>query len=357
MLETIREYALERLEASAEAAELRRRHAAHFLALAEEAEPNLRGDPKEWLDRLEPEHDNLRAALDHLEAAGETQLVLRLASALTNFWALRGHLAEGRRRVEDALVADERPTIARANALNAAAEFAGFTGDLEIERSLAEEALALHTELGNEWGSAFSRYQLASVAGGERDWATAKKLMEQSVREFDELGDDFHRLTARRGLAWMHEELGDLVRYRELTEENLRLARSLGNRRIEARALGALAMVALDEGRAQEALEMLRESLRIDRDLGNVIFIGIDLARFAAIRGHEGKAEAAAQLLAKSTAMHEEVDWTPESWAAEESERTRASVYSQLEEAVFAAAWERGRRLTLDEAVTLALES
>jgi predicted ATPase/class 3 adenylate cyclase len=357
MLETIREYAAERLEESGEAEELRRGHAEHFLALAEEAEPHLRGDPKEWLDRLQPDHDNLRAALDHLEAAGETQLVLRLAGALLNFWSLRGHLAEGRRRVEDALAADERPTSARARALNAAGQLAGMTGDLALERTRAQEALALHTELGDEGGSALSRYALANVAAAERDWATGKKLMEESIREFDRLGDDFHRITARRGLSWMYEELGDRERSRDLTEENLRLARSLGNKRIEARSLGALAMYALDEGRLHDAAAMMADSYRIDRDLGSVIFIGVDLARFAAIRAHEGKAETAAQLLAKSEAVHEEIDWTPESWAAEESDKTRAKIRTQLHEAAFAEAWAQGRALTLDEAVALALES
>jgi predicted ATPase/class 3 adenylate cyclase len=357
MLETIREYAAERLEESGEAEELRRRHAEHFLALAEEAEPHLRGDPKEWLDRLQPDHDNLRAALDHLEAAGETQLVLRLAGALLNFWSLRGHLAEGRRRVEDALAADERPTSARARALNAAGQLAGMTGDLALERTRAQEALALHTELGDKGGSALSRYALANVAAAERDWATGKKLMEESIREFDRLGDDFHRITARRGLSWMYEELGDRERSRDLTEENLRLARSLGNKRIEARSLGALAMYALDEGRLRDAVAMMADSYRIDRDLGSVIFIGVDLARFAAIRAHEGKAETAAQLLAKSEAVHEEIGWTPESWVTEERDKTRGVIRAQLDEAAFAASWEQGRTLTIEEAVALALES
>src|SRR5205823_3402896 len=107
MLETIREYAIERLEESGEAEELRRRHSEHFLALAEEAYPNLRGSPKEWLGRLEREHDNLRSALDGLEAAGETQPALRLAGALFRFWYLRGHFPEGRTRLERLLAADE----------------------------------------------------------------------------------------------------------------------------------------------------------------------------------------------------------------------------------------------------------
>jgi hypothetical protein len=88
-----------------------------------------------------------------------------------------------------------------------------------------------------------------------------------------------------------------------------------------------------------------------------VIFVAVDLARFAAIRAHEGKAETAAQLLAKSEVMHEEIAWTPESWVAEEREKTRAVIRTQLDEAAFAESWEQGRTLTLDEAVALALES
>ena len=117
MLETIREYAAERLEESGEVEELRRRHADYFLGLAEEAEPNLRGSPGDWLDRLEREHDNFRAALDRLEAVGRRRdLALRLAAALWRFWYLKGHLAEGRQRLECVLLTDGRPTAARAKA-------------------------------------------------------------------------------------------------------------------------------------------------------------------------------------------------------------------------------------------------
>jgi hypothetical protein len=155
----------------------------------------------------------------------------------------------------------------------------------------------------------------------------------------------------------MYEELGDIERYRELTEENLALARSLGNKRIEARALGALAMVALDEGRLEDALAMMSASYRIDRELGFSIFVAIDLVRFAAILAAGGRAAEAARLLARADALREEIGFTEESWAAEERERTCAAVVSALDEAAFSDEWERGRELTLDEAVALALDA
>src|SRR5207245_7976290 len=104
----------------------------------EEAEPNLRGSPKEWLDHLEREHDNLRAALDRLEAASDSQSALRLVGALGGFWSMRGHVVEGRRSVEGALRTDERPTVARANALNEATVLALEDGDAATARLRGE---------------------------------------------------------------------------------------------------------------------------------------------------------------------------------------------------------------------------
>ncbi len=142
MLQTIREYARERLEDSGRAEELRRRHAEHFVALGEEAGPHMIGEGfrggSEWLDRLERELDNLRAALDWLEASGENQLSLRLAAAVRHFWALKGHIVEGRRRLEKGLGADARPTAARAKALNAASDLATGGGDVATARIRAE---------------------------------------------------------------------------------------------------------------------------------------------------------------------------------------------------------------------------
>lgn len=355
MLETIREFAAERLEASGEADALRTRHAEHFLALAEAAGPHLEGDPREGLARLDPEHDNLRAALDHLTGVGETQEVLRLVAALGHYWPLRAHLREGGRRFEDALAADDRPTLARARALTVAARFAAYAADLPQQRRRAEEAFAIFTGLGDERGAARARYALGDVAAGERRWAEARDLLEASVREFSRLGDSHYELMARRGFAWMCAELGDHARSREVTEENLALARAVGHRRIEARSLAALAMIALDDGRIDDAVAMLTDSYRIDRDLGNLIFVSVGFTRFAKIHARRGDHAVAVQLLARGEALREEIGWTPESWVAEEHGAALAEVRAALDDATIARAWERGRALTLDEAAALGL--
>ena len=129
MLETIREYAAELLDEADEGKELRRRHATHFLSVAEEAEPHLRESPGTWLERLEREHDNLRAALDRASASGENELAVRLAGALWRFWYLKGHLTEGRRRLEDVWRRTRHSTPARAKALIGAAVMAVNCGD------------------------------------------------------------------------------------------------------------------------------------------------------------------------------------------------------------------------------------
>jgi predicted ATPase/class 3 adenylate cyclase len=357
MLETIREYATERLEASGDDEELRQRHAEHFVALAEEAYPNLRGSPKEWLDRLEREHDNLRVAVDWLGASGRTQLALGLAGALSRFWYLRGHLAEGHRCLESALSADELPTAARARALNGAAVMAANgEGDLATGRLRAEEALALHRTLGDEWGAAYSIFMLGYIATEESDWAKAQPLFEESLREFRELGDEHYTLLATDGLAWIHSELGDPKRSRALHEDVLHRAREQSDEVVVAVQLFQLATFAFDEGRVQDAFGMLKEALRINRDHdrpGGIVEVLCIFARFLAAGG---RAEKAAQLLSRAEVLRDEIGGVS-SWVGSTNEETLATIRAQLDAASFAEAWEQGHAMALDEAVGLALDS
>jgi predicted ATPase/class 3 adenylate cyclase len=356
MLETIREYAAEQLEAFGEADEISRRHAAHYLALAEEALPSLRGNPKEWLDRLQAEHDNFRAALDWLEASDQTQQALELAGALSRFWYLRGHLAEGRRLLDGLLRADERPTSARARALLGAAVMLGSGEDLALGRVRAEEALTLNRTLGDAWGAAYSVFMLGMIATEESDWARALPLFEESQGAFRELGDEHYTLLATDGLAWMYGNLGDLERRRALHEDVLHRARALSDESVIAVQLDQLWMFARDEGRSEDAGEMLKESLRINHDHDRPGGIVENLSHFADFLAARGRAVMAARLLSRAEVLSEEIGGVP-AWVEEINEETLVVLRTQLDAASFAEAWEQGRAMTVDEAVALALDS
>lgn len=356
MLETIRQYAVERLQESEELNSVWRGHAKHFLALAEEAEPSLRGNPGKWLDRLEREHDNLRAALDRLEMLGERELALRLAAALWRFWYLGGHLAEGRRRLEHALRTGGQPAAARAKALNGAAVMAVNTGDTESARLYAEEGMALHRALGDTWGAAYSGFMLGCSFHLGGDPARAQPLYEESIRVFREDGDEHSAVLASRNLAGAFERLGEPERARALYEDNLRRARTTGNQRMEASTLGALAATALEEGRLEDADTMLRASLRIHDGLGDLLDTAVDLCSFAAVLAREGRAVTATRLLSSLDALGDAIGGRRR-YVEELSEETLTTIRTQLDEAAFAEAWEQGRTLTVPEAVTLALAS
>jgi predicted ATPase/class 3 adenylate cyclase len=356
MLETIREYATERLEASGEAEELRRRHAEHFLALAEEAEPYAREVDAAWLDRLDREADNLRAALDWLDASEETQLVLRLAGALMDYWGTKGYLAEGRRRLEDALAADVDPTAARAKALNAAADMAIGYGDAAAARLRAEQALALHRQLGDGWGTAASLHLLAHAAADDQDYEAARQLWEESARLFHETGDSFNVLITTRMLAWAYDELGEPDRARRLKEDVLEQARAAGNKHVQVHALEALAHRAAPERRVEEAASLLEEAYELNRELGDRFREAVLVCRFARVLAFAGRAEAAARILASGETLYKEMGASPMGWLRRANDEALTLIRAQLDEAAFAEAWEQGRSLTADEAVALALD-
>jgi predicted ATPase/class 3 adenylate cyclase len=356
MLETIREYAAERLESSGEAEEMRDRHAQHYLALAEEAEPALLASqkPTHWLDRLESEHDNLRVALDWLDASGQSELALRLAGAASPFWHSTGQLTEGRRRLESALRGSVAPTSIRAKALTSAASMAVTSGDNVAGRMMAGEALELHRTFRDPSSTATVLHILGLAAGNEDDFAGAKPLFEESARLCREVGDRHGAMNADRSLAWMHSGLGDRERARALHESNLLQSRELGDELMESMSLIALAMLAIDDGSLDVARSMLQASLRIDRDQRYLPSIAFNLCRFARLHAIEGKALTATTFLSSADALLEEIGARP-SWLARMNDETRTTIRTLLSEAAFDDAWEQGTALALDDALALAL--
>ena len=228
------------------------------------------------------------------------------------------------------------------------------TGDTEAAKLRAEEALALHRTLGDAWGAAYSVFMLGNARRTMR--RRAQQLYEESVRVFRELGDEHSALLVTRNLASIYAYLGDEERSRALYEDNLRRARATHNDRMEASTLGALATIALDEGRVEDAASMLKSSLRIHARLRDVLDTAVDLCRFAVVLARQGDAVTAARLVASLEALGDEIGVRGRT-VEELSEETLTIVRDQVEEAVFAEAWDQGRRMTATEAVALALAS
>ena len=357
MLETIREYAVERLEASGEAADMRRRHAEHFLGLAEEAEPHLYQESAEWLDRLEREHDNLRAALDHLHASGEGGLALRLAGAVPDFWCAKEHFAEGRRQLERALAAGPAdPTPIRAKALIGAAHMARDCGFGADAKARAEEGLALARRYGDARVVADGVFWLGQALADEGDFESARRFHEEGVALRIELGDELGALVANRMLAWTLSETGDRDGARALHEANLQRARSMGNTGMIATTIGALASYAIVDRRVENALALAAESVRTFHENGNRHGVAVELCRCAGAHAIAGNVVLAARLLACATALHEEIGSSMLPYLTQENEETLAVVRSNLDDTGFATAWEEGRTMTANAAVALAVE-
>ncbi len=356
MLETIHEYARDKLRASGLQAEVERRHAAYFLSLAQAAESHLRGNPGSWLPRVQMEHDNIRAALDRLAALGAAEAEASLAGHLWRFWYLAGHLSEGRRRLEHALEVHAQPTAARARALLGAAVMALNTDDLTIARQRATEGLALHRSMADAWGAAYCLYIIGAVGRGEGDHEMARTVQEEALSAFRALGDEHSALLVSRNLAGTLSDLGDRDGATRLYQDNLRRARLDRNGRLEASSLGALATLAFEDGRVADALWMLRESLRLHRELADRLDTALDLARAARMLSMVGRPVEAARVVAALSAVRDELG--ARRWGvAAMTDDTLASVRRQLPAPEVAGALQVGSALRLEDALELALDA
>jgi non-specific serine/threonine protein kinase len=359
LLETVRQYARDRLEDIGGSAAVRVRHRDYYLALAEEADPKLRGaEEAEWLRRLEEEHENLRAGLEWSLVEAGSKGGLRLCGALQRFWWTHGHLAEGRQwctRVLCKAGAEER-TRERASALNAAGILTYYQGDYPAARALYEESLAIRREVADRLGIAASLSNLGIVTLNQGDYPAAKALFEESLAIRRELGDRFGIAVSLSNLGYALLNQGDYPAARAPLEESLAICRELGDRFVSALALSNLGYVALNHGDYPAARALLEESLEIRRKLGDRSGIPYSL---------EGLAAVVASLLGSLRAAR--IWGASERWRAEIGAPLppcERSCYDRLvaaariasgDEAAFDNAWQEGRGLTLDQAIDLAL--
>jgi non-specific serine/threonine protein kinase len=268
LLETIRQYARDRLDEGGESESVRTRHQAFFLALAEEAAAHLSGpDQGAWLDRLEEEHDNLRAALD----SGSAETALRMVAALWQFWDMRGYLGEGLKRVTRVLAAPQvqAPTAARARALRGAGALTRSLGDFAAARSWHERSLEICRELGDAGCTASALYNIANIAHHQGDDTAARTMFEESLAIHRERGETQAASWSLFGLGDIAYGQGDYTRARSLYEETVAIRRESGDSQGVAWALNNLANVALAQGEIATARNLFEECLAIQREVAS----------------------------------------------------------------------------------------
>ncbi len=306
LLETVRQYARDRLQERGEEARWQARHLACFLALAEEAAPQLMGaDQQAWLERLDREIDNLRLALTRSSApGGDAESGLRLAGALWRFWYVHGHIDEGRGQLNALLAATpDAPPAARAKALNGAGALALEQADYPAAKAMFGECLLLRRALGDRQGIAGVLGNLGSVAMQQGDPPSARALLEECLAIFRELGDRQHIATALNQLAIVSFDQGDYPVARKLHEEGLAIAREQRNRHGIATSLVNLGGVASDQGDYPAARALYEESLALFRGLADRLGIAYSLAGLGHVARREGDLSAARALLDESLAI------------------------------------------------------
>src|SRR5215217_344008 len=357
MLEPIRQYGLERLEQSGNADAARRHHAAFFLALAEEAEPELRGPQQgECLKRLEMEHDNLRAALSWALRQEEAELGLRLGGALGEFWHLRGHLNEGRRWLQAGLAKGGATlTAARARALARAGYIAWEQGDYAHSVALSEESLTLSRKLGDARGAAAALYTLGWAAMFGNQVKRASALVEEAVTLQRAAGDTAGVARSLLILGFVANYRRDYEQATALYEESLMLAREAGDGFAIALSLGVGALAALGRGDHQQTKLLCEEGLRTSRRLKMMHLTAAYLHVAASLAGSQGKATRSARLWGAAEALREAIGTVLSPFERHLYEPYLTAAQAQLEEAAWKAAWAGGRAMTTDEAIEYAL--
>jgi predicted ATPase/class 3 adenylate cyclase len=397
LLETVRQYARDRLLESGDGEAVRDRHVDHFLALAEEAEPKLTGaEQAEWLQRLDEEHDNLRSALTW-SSGNDARTGLRLAGALWWFWYARGYFGEGRSWLSGLLAsAPSAQAAARAKALNGAGRLARQQSDYPAAQALLNESLAIQRELGDRRGIATSLNNLGLMAWDQGDYLSARTLYGESLAIRREFGDRWGIAVSLNNLGGVAFDEGDYVAARALHEESLLIRRELSDKRGIASSLGNLGNVAYAQGHYPASRALFEESLTISQEVGDRQGIGFSLGTLGNVAAAQGDNASARTFFKQSLAIRMELG---DRWGIAElleglsyvalalatpgrairidgaAERLREEIGSPLpsnerprydrhvaaaraalgDDVAFGRAWQEGRALTLEQAIEIAL--
>lgn len=359
MLETVRQYALERLVEAGEAEETRRRHAAFFVALAEEARPNLRAAPQvEWLRRLEKENGNLRGALSWALSADEIVTAARLGWALYMFWWIRNYQPEGRRWTEPILLRrNELPPWLRIRTIIVSGAMVYGQGDSEVLYRLCGELMELSREVGwDALAEANAHLGFGLLATHRGDLEAAREHLEEAPPLFREAGEDGSVAQTHTLFGTVVLLEGDHEGARRRFEEGLTLGRSTGDRRSIIVTLFNLAQLALAGGDYDTAVRRFAEGIAPSEELGDRGNVAHILEGLGIVAGARGEVLRAARLLGASEALISAIGlrghpyyqlFDPSLYG-----RVKAEVRAKLGEA----ALDEGRAMDPEQAIEYALE-
>jgi predicted ATPase/DNA-binding NarL/FixJ family response regulator len=356
MLETIRQYALERLRASGGLEPVRRRHLAYYLELAWAAELRLMGaEQLEALRLLEVEHDNLRAALSWSQESQASDAALRLATSLAAFWLRVGYLTEGSGWLQRALDACREPGAVRIQALYQAGRLAQQRGAYAEALDQARQSLALSSHLDDRRGMARARGLMGWVAHWRGDRDSALPLLEEALTLARESGDERTIALTLLLLGDLRLRVGAHEQAVSLLQESLELYQEMEDGWSTAWALGALGDVARLQGDHQQAVARLQSSLSLYRELDSKPEIPFPLEALALMAADQGHFVRAAHLLAAASAVRASIHaHLPPSYEADYAP-TLKQARAALGDEAFAAAWAEGQALTLDQALAMAI--
>jgi len=353
-LETIREFALERLEESGSGDRMRDRHLDHFLALAEEAAPKLTGPQQaSWLARLDAEHENVLAAIRHGEQrAGAGARTLRLTAAIWRFWVARGLFRTGLRTLERVLRLEETrdPSPARAETLNGVGALAFHSNDWEIGSACCEESLRIFSALGNRLGMADALVALGNLTLGRGDYPGARALYDRALQEYREAGQQRGTGVALSNSGRAAELEGDWSAAARLYQEGLAVLREVGDLASTALRLSSLGQLSLKLGNDAAAREQLMECVVLVGELKDRRAGHFALERSAALLEKLGQAREAAVLVAAAEALSEQAG----SALTPRERKERDGLLDRLRErlgAAFEKASAEGRALGFDAAL------
>ena len=361
MLEPIRQYALERLVEGGESEKTRRRHAAFFVALAEEAHPQLRPAPQvEWLARLDQENGNLRGALSWALAADDISTAARLGWALWAFWWLRNHQPEGRRWMEPVLQRrEDLPPRLRVRSTMVVMAMAYGQGDFEAIERYCEELLKLAREAGRDaLAEAWAHMGYGLIATARGDFEAATEQLEEALPLLREVGED--GLVAQTHI-WLGTVLllqGDHEGARGRFEEGLALGRGMGDRVGICNALFNLAQLALADGDYDTAFSRFAEGIAPSEEMGDRGHIAYFLEGLGVVAGARGEAVRAARLLGTSEALISAIGLRGHTYYQFDRsvyERVNARARATLGEAAYEAALDEGRAMSPEQAIEYVL--